>query len=254
MFRKLLAITALSILAACSPAPENTQTQEAPAAEAAAISPAIADIVVVDASVDTPPPTASMADAEQFKYKQGDHYERFTNAQGTSSAPDKIEVAEVFWYGCPHCYSFEPYLKSWKKTLGPDVNLVQLPVMWNPTNEIHARLFYTAQALGILDQAHGDIFQAIHTKGEMLASESAQRDFITSRYGISEEDFDKAYRSFSVNGKLQQAKNWTQRYQIRSVPVLIINGKYATVGTELRDYEQILDVADELIERERQDR
>ena len=85
-------------------------------------------------------------------------------------------------------------------------------------------------------------------------SESAQRDFITSRYGISEEDFDKAYRSFSVNGKLQQAKNWTQRYQIRSVPVLIINGKYATVGTELRDYEQILDVADELIERERQDR
>ena len=141
MFRKLLAITALSILAACSPAPENTTTQEAPAAEAAATSPTIADIVVVDASVDAPLQTARTADPVEFKYKQGDHYERFTNAQGTSSAPDKIEVAEVFWYGCPHCYSFEPYLKSWKKTLGPDVNLVQLPVMWNPTNEIHARLF-----------------------------------------------------------------------------------------------------------------
>jgi protein dithiol oxidoreductase (disulfide-forming) len=249
MFRKLLAVSALLVLTACSPAPDEA-TGSAPA-ESAAAQTATAESVAAPATEVASNTARPAASGSNDNYQQGLHYERFTNAQGTSSAPDKIEVAEVFWYGCQHCYSFEPYLSEWQKSLGPDISFVKIPVMWNPTNEIHARLFYTAQALGILDQAQGDIFQAIHTKGQMLASESAQRDFITSRYDISVEDFDKAYRSFSVNGKLQQAKNWTARYQIRSVPVLIINGKYATVGTELRDFDQILDVADELIERER---
>jgi len=248
MFRKLLAVSALLVLAACSPTPDEAPSS-APAEPAASAASAATPAALVQNNV-----VRSVSSGDNNKYEQGLHYERFTNAQGTSSAPDKIEVAEVFWYGCPHCYSFEPYLTEWKKTLGPDISFIKLPVMWNPTNEIHARLFYTAQALGILDQAHGDIFQAIHTNRQMLASESAQRDFITSRYDISTEDFDKAYRSFSVNGKLQQAKNWTARYQIRSVPVLIINGKYATVGTELREFDQILAVADELIEREREER
>jgi thiol:disulfide interchange protein DsbA len=253
MFRKLIAVSAFLILAACGPAPDEAASA-APAenaAKTATTTESAATPAATELQSNVVRPAAS---GDNNKYKPGLHYERFTNAQGTSSAPDKIEVAEVFWYGCPHCYSFEPYLNEWQKSLGPDISFVKLPVMWNPTNEIHARLFYTAQALGILDQAHGDIFQAIHTNRQMLASESAQREFITSRYGISEDDFDKAYRSFSVNGKLQQAKNWTTRYQIRSVPVLIINGKYATVGTELVDFDQILDVADELIERERAER
>jgi thiol:disulfide interchange protein DsbA len=250
MFRKLLAVSALLVLAACSPAPDEVPASS-PADSAAAAAPATESTAAPAAEV-TSDVARPAAGSGKDNYKPGLHYERFTNAQGTSSAPDKIEVAEVFWYGCPHCYSFEPYLNEWKKTLGPDISFVKLPVMWNPTNEIHARLFYTIQALGISDQANGDIFQAIHTDRQMLASESAQRDFVTSRYDISTEDFDKAYRSFSVNGKLQQAKNWTARYQIRSVPVLVINGKYATVGTELRDFPEILDVADALIERERE--
>jgi thiol:disulfide interchange protein DsbA len=240
MLKKLLALTTLAVLAACSPAPEETTVQPA---------------IDTPAAIEAPAPDVEeeVAETAPEQYKQGAHYERFTNAQGTSSSPDKIEVAEIFWYGCGHCFSFEPYLQKWKKTLGTDVSFVKHPVMWNPTNEIHARLFYTAQALG-LDQANGDIFSEIHTNRQMLASESAQRDFITSKYGVSEEDFDKAYRSFSVNGKLQQAKTWTQRYQVRSVPLLVINGKYSVVGPELSGYEQLLDVADELIERERQER
>ncbi|MDG1462802.1 MAG: thiol:disulfide interchange protein DsbA/DsbL [Gammaproteobacteria bacterium] len=249
MFKKLLALTTLAVLAACSPSPQETTAQPAmdtPAAiEASAAETETASTVVIDAAA----PTAS----QSMQYQQGAHYERFTNAQGTSSSPDKIEVAEIFWYGCGHCFSFEPYLQKWKKTLGSDVSFVKHPVMWNPTNEIHARLFYTAQALG-LDEADGDIFSEIHTNRKMLASESAQRDFITSKYDVSKTDFDKAYRSFSVNGKLQQAKNWTQRYKVRSVPLLVINGKYAVVGPELSGYEQLLDVADELIDRERQER
>ncbi len=258
MFKKLLALTTLAtlaVLAACSPAPEENAAQPAIDTPAAIEAPAAQaeEMAAVEMEVAASADAATPAAKQDWQYKQGAHYERFTNSQGTSSSPDKIEVAEIFWYGCGHCFSFEPYLQKWKKTLGSDVSFVKHPVMWNPTNEIHARLFYTAQALG-LDQADGDIFSEIHTNREMLASESAQREFITSKYGVSEEDFDKAYRSFSVNGKLQQAKSWTQRYKVRSVPLLVINGKYSVVGPELSGYEQLLDVADELIERERQER
>jgi len=245
----------LSLIAACGGSPESV-AEQATATEAA-VEEATAQSLN-EPAVDTAPavaekPAAAAGSAPRtWKYRQGAHYQQFANAQGTSSSPDKIEVAEVFWYGCPHCFSFEPYLEKWKPTLGSDVSFVRIPVMWNPTNEIHARLFYTIQALGIQDEAHGAIFSELHTNRKMLASEGAQRDFITSNFDVSEEDFDKAYRSFSVNGKLQQAKTFTQRYQVRSVPLLIINGKYATTGDEVRSLDEVLEIADELIERERQ--
>lgn len=196
-------------------------------------------------------PESAVRSERRWKYSPEKHYTILTTAQGTSSPPDMIEVTEVFWYGCPHCYNFDPYLTQWRKDLPNDVNFVRLPVMWNPTNQIHARLFYTAEALGKLDEVHDAVFRAIHLDKQTLTTEDSIRNFLLD-YGISEEDFDNTFRSFTVESKLKRAKNLTQRYRIQSVPLLVTNGKYLTQGSEIKTFENMLAVTDELVERERQ--
>jgi len=254
-FRHLLVTLLLVTLAACGGKPETAATTE-PAATAAAVAETAAEDTTPGAeeaaeSTETVVEAAAGATAQDWQYVQGKHFQRFANAQGTSSSPDKIEVAEVFWYGCGHCYSFEPTLSAWVKDLDSDVSFVKIPVMWNPTTEVHGRLFYTIEALGLPKEAHGAVFSSIHVNRKMLASEGAQKAFITSEFDVSDEDFDKAFRSFTVNGKIQQAKTLTQRYQVKSVPLLIVNGKYAVTGDDIRSFEDMLAVTEELIERER---
>lgn len=197
-------------------------------------------------------PEAKTSPQKRWKYSPEKHYTILTTAQGTSSAPDVIEVTEVFWYGCPHCYSFDPYLEKWKENLPDDVNFVRLPVMWNPTNQIHARLFYTAEALGKLDEVHEAVFRAMHRDKQTLTTEASIQEFFLS-YGISEQEFTDTFRSFAVESKLQRAKNLTQRYRIQSVPLLVTNGKYLTQGSEIKTFEEMLAVTDELVDRERQE-
>jgi thiol:disulfide interchange protein DsbA len=124
--------------------------------------------------------------------------------------------------------------------------------MWNPTNQIHARMFYTAEALGKLDQVHEAVFRAIHRDKQTLTTEASIREFLLD-YGISEQEFNDTFRSFAVESKLQRAKNLTQRYRIQSVPLLVTNGKYLTQGSEVNNFEEMLAVTDELVDRERQE-
>jgi thiol:disulfide interchange protein DsbA len=199
------------------------------------------------------PAAAEVQDKTDWKYKEGLHYRRMTISQRTSSAPDKIEVAEVFWYGCPHCYDFDPILQEWKQGLGPDVSFVRIPVIWNPTNEVHARIMYTAEALGKLDEAHTGIFKALHQDGNTLTTEAEMVEFF-NQYGVSEAEFLEAYSSFGVSSAVKRAENLTRSYGIRSVPVMVINGKYATDGPEVRSFGDIIGVINELVERERLER
>lgn len=198
---------------------------------------------------DSKPEAASEAPRE-WRYSEGKYYETLTTAQGTSSSPDKIEVAEIFWYGCPHCYRFDPYLKRWKAELPDDVSFVRIPVMWNPTNEIHARIFYTAEALGKLDEMHDAIFEEIHRNNRTLTQEADIRAFF-GKFGVSSEEFNNTFRSFAVESKLKRARNLTQRYRVQSVPLLVINGKFVVKGDEVKTFDDMIAVADELIERER---
>jgi len=195
----------------------------------------------------------SPAAAAPQKFKANTHYVKLTTAQGTSSPPDVVEVAEVFWYGCPHCFNFDPIVQNWEKNLPDGVNFIRLPVMWNPTNAIHARLFYTLEALGKLDDVHQAIFTEMHVNNNMLTDEAEIMAFVGER-GISADDFKKTFRSFAVESKLKRAKNLTQRYRIQSVPVLVINGTYLTTGKGIKNFDDMLAVADELITRELQDR
>ncbi|NND53431.1 MAG: thiol:disulfide interchange protein DsbA/DsbL [Gammaproteobacteria bacterium] len=196
---------------------------------------------------------AAEDEAVDWKYSEGEHFRRLTTSQGTSSAPDKIEVAEIFWYGCNHCYNFEPIIEQWKAANPADVSFVQIPVVWNPDNQIHARLMYTAEALGVKEEAHQAAFEEIHRKGNTLLKDDAIIKFFAD-LGVSEEDFREAYGSFGVTSALKRAENLTRRYGIRSVPILVVNGKYVVEGDGIKSFDDLLNVTNELVVRERTDR
>jgi thiol:disulfide interchange protein DsbA len=207
------------------------------------------DLMAAVAKAPAGSPSAARTD---WRYTSGDHYSQLTSAQGTADLADGVEVAEVFWYGCNHCFNFDPYVDNWKEEKPDGVKFVRLPVMWNPTNEIHARIFYTAEALGKLEQMHPAIFRAIHLERKTLTSEEEIREFF-GKFDVDADSFDKTFRSFAVESKLKKAKGLTARYRIRSVPVLVVNGKYLTDGPEIKSFDDMLAVVDELVEREQQD-
>lgn len=197
-------------------------------------------------------PAQESTEKAEWKYKEGADYRRMATAQGTSSPPDKIEVAEIFWYGCPHCYNFDPILTQWKAGKPEDVSFVRIPVIWNPTNQIHARLMYTAEALGIQDKAHEAIFKAMHQENNTLSTEADMIELF-ARFGIDEAKFKEAYNSFSVTSAVKRAENLTRRYGIKSVPIIVVNGKYAVEGPNIKTFDDMINVTNELLAREQQE-
>ncbi len=198
----------------------------------------------------TPDDTPAAGSPAEWQFSAGQHYTQLASAQGTSSAPGVIEVAEVFWYGCGGCYNFDPIVEKWADNLQDDVAFVRIPVMWNPTNEIHARLFYTALSLGKLEEMHATIFDSYHQKRKPLTSEGQIKELFAA-FDVSEEDFDKAYKSFEVETNLRRAKSLTSKYAVASVPTLVVNGKYTAPGPQVKNFGELLRVADELIAKER---
>ena len=272
----LLALAAAAVTACGGPAETNTtpETAAPPAQSQAETAPAPAPAAPAAAAPETATPAvvqessdngagqagqslvlasaaAAPATATEWRFKAGQDYLVLASAQGTSSSPDKIEVAEIFWYGCPHCYNLEPLVRNWEKKLATDVSFVRLPVMWNPTNQIHARMFYTAQALDKLNDMHDAIFREMHLNKKMLTDEAEIQAFF-ERFGVSGADFQKTFRSFAVEGQLRRAKDLTQRYQVRSVPQMVVNGKYTTDAPGVKNFDDMLAVVGELVERERQ--
>lgn len=193
---------------------------------------------------------ASAAFAQPALYVDGTHYETIGKAVRTVDS-NRIEVSEVFWYGCPHCYAFEPLIDSWKEKLADDVVFVRSPGMWNQMMETHAQIYYAADALGVLDKVHPVAFSEIHQKGNYLETEAQIRTLFTSQ-GVSAEDFDKAWKSFAVTSAVKQAGTRMRDYGIRGVPNVIVNGKYrVTVGGAVATQADMLKVVDFLIEKER---
>lgn len=187
------------------------------------------------------------------RFELGTHYQRFPAAQGTSSSPDLIEVAEIFWYGCPHCYTFDPYLENWRKNLPDDVSFVRIPAVWNSVLQIHARAFYTAEALDVVAELHSPIFREIHNNQNSLDSQEALAEFF-GQYGVEADAFNAAYESFVVNTKLNRADELSRRYRIASVPTVVINGKYTTDAGMAGGYDELIDLIDDLVATERADK
>ncbi len=190
---------------------------------------------------------AAAADA---RFREGRHYQRLSPAQPTSSGPETIEVAEVFWYGCPHCYEFEPFVQDWKSKAPEGVSVVSIPATWNPLLMLHARAFYTADDLGVLDNVHMAVFREFHERRNALDSEARIREFF-GRQGVAAEDFDRSWNSFNVQSKVQRAEQLARRYRVTGVPMLVVNGKYVVDGRSAGGLRQMLDVAEELVALEK---
>jgi len=142
----------------------------------------------------------------------------------------KIEVVEFFWYGCPHCYNLEPVLETWLKKLPPDVQFRRVPAVFNPRWEHDAEIFYTFDALGVLDKVHQRFFEAIHKDGLRTDNPEALAQWL-QRNGVDPKKFNETMKSFTVKSRTGRAKQMSVGYNIDGTPAMAVQGKY-TVSAE----------------------
>lgn len=202
---------------------------------------------------------AALPEAGQLpggKWKAGQHYQPTVPSQGTAVEPGEVEVLEVFWLGCGHCYALDPFLENWQKSKPNHIKFTRIPVMWGPIHAAHARLFYTLQALGQLDTLFGPTFDEIQIRGNPLVDQDEaktlrmQMAFARSK-GIAEADFQREYNGTTVRQALQRADDLTRRYRIESVPSVIINGKYQTNVGMAGGHEQLIALINDLAAAEK---
>jgi thiol:disulfide interchange protein DsbA len=183
------------------------------------------------------------------EYSEGEQYLRLANPQPTS-VEGKVEVVEMFWYGCPHCHDLEPHIQKWLATKPDDVVFVRMPAIFRPSWELLAKAYYTAELLGVTDQVHPALFEALHEKNQKIENEATLQDLFVN-HGVSAEDFSNTFNSFAVAVKLNHARAMTRKYAITGVPTLIVNGKFSTGGRQAGSNANIIKVLDYLIAQER---
>jgi protein dithiol oxidoreductase (disulfide-forming) len=137
----------------------------------------------------------------------------------------KVEVIEFFWYRCPHCYNLEPVLEAWVKKLPADVQFRRIPAVLSDTWALDAGIFYTFEAMGVLDKVHRAFFDAIHKERLIITSEAAMTEFF-KKHGIERKKFDETFKSFGVQAKIKRAAQLSAAYQLDGVPMLAVQGKY----------------------------
>lgn len=196
------------------------------------------------------PPVANIACAQVERFVDGTHYVTFEVPVNTRDS-SKIEVIEAFWYGCAHCFRFEPLVEDWKANAPADIDFTRFPAMWNGLMKIHAQIYYTAEALDAVDVVHEPVFDAINLEGNRLGNERQIGDLF-ARHGIDREEFGRAFNSFGVRTRVNQAESRMRDYRIRSTPNMIVNGKYLiAIGPDVPTQQMMLDIVDFLVARER---
>ncbi|WNZ56461.1 thiol:disulfide interchange protein DsbA/DsbL [Microbulbifer sp. EKSA008] len=204
---------------------------------------------------------------ESGEFKAGQHYEVLPQAVPQKSN-DKIEVTEMFWYGCAHCFTFEPTLERWKEKMPSDVALLKLPAIWQPVMDVHARLYYVADSMGVLEKMHTPIFNTIYTQRQMLAVREGRNwvpdlkaiEALFNKHGEDGAKAAKLMNSFAINSKVKQGMANQRAYKMTGTPEVVVAGKYR-ISSSFPGYkgksngqELMLQVADYLIAKERADR
>ena len=195
---------------------------------------------------------AADAPASGGPYKQGVQYQVVLPAQPVSTRPGQIEVIDFFWYGCPHCNAFEPYLESWEKTKHANLVLLRVPAVLQPEWEGAARAYYVAEALGILPKSHKATFDEIHQNKDPLQTEQDFERFYVKAFGVDAKKFESLWGSPEIDAKLAQSDVLANRYGlgIFGVPTIVVNGKWETGGELVPNAAQIMNVANYLIAQE----
>ena len=239
--------------AAPTPAPEQEAPQASSQPDATIEELAAVEEPTGEAAAGQAPVQVAQAPTANEPFQEGKDYIRFPAAQPTSSPPDQVEVAEAFMYSCPHCFAFEPDLAKWVSKKPANVNFIRLPVNFNPTAALHMRAYYAAETLGILEKIHQPFFDEIHVRKNPLSDPDSITKFFVA-HGVEEKAIKDAMSSFAIDARVRKTEALLRRYQIGSVPTLIINGKYRTdvsmAGGPTQDRNRVFQVLEYLIHKE----
>jgi len=193
---------------------------------------------------------ACEAESGAEKYQAGKHYFLIEHPVRTNN-PEKVEVVEVFQYGCGHCFKFSPVVTDWAETLSEDVDYIRNPAVWDARLDLMARAYYTAQALGMGEEMHPKIFTAFHKQRNRMRNEREIGEiFVTA--GVDRKKFSSTFNEFGVISQAMQAKAKTMGYRISGTPAMIVNGKYRISGASAGSNAGMLEIVEYLVEKERQ--
>jgi thiol:disulfide interchange protein DsbA len=181
-------------------------------------------------------------------FVEGTDYQLISPAVKTTQ-PDKVVVTEIFWYGCPHCFRFEPYVEKWSAKLPDGVVFEQVPSSLNPRWTEHARAYYSFQLMGQLEQTHRAFFDAIHIKRERLTDLDTIAVFVAER-GLDEKAFRENYASFPVETQIRKNVQIERRYGHNGVPAVIVNGKYLVSASLAGSNERMIQIMTFLVAQE----
>lgn len=189
----------------------------------------------------------------------GRHYAVRNAPAQAPSDPTRIDVVEFFWYGCPHCYVFEPVVEQWAKQLAADVNFRRVHVQFRANMKGHQRMFFALEALGLESQVRPAIFAAMHRQGQMLDDLESQSRFL-SMAGVDSAKYQAAWKSMGVATRCLQADRLAEAYDIDGVPSIGIAGRFLTSPSMQNTAEGLpepelgrraVQVADYLLQRQR---
>ncbi|NHZ69610.1 MAG: thioredoxin domain-containing protein [Thermotogales bacterium] len=206
------------------------------------------NVETVKAATTTTDP--AIASVEQ-NYREGLEYQRVEPPLPMSDQiePGRVEVVEMFFYACPHCYELDPKLKKWLQDK-PYIDFHRMPAIVGPSWADQARAFYMAEQLGDAEKLHQALFKTIHEDGEQVYNEYAVKKFFTAQ-GYDPEKIDELYYSQQIADRVNEARIKTVKYGLRGVPAVIVNGKFKTAPYFVRNQEEMLNVLEELVDMER---
>ena len=164
---------------------------------------------------------------------------------------DQIVIYEFFWYGCPHCFNLEPTMDQIEADLGKDTILIKVPVSLRDTWQNHAKAYFTLKQMNLDDDLHVKLFEEIHINSQRLDTRDSLSQFVSNN-GYNYKKFEELFDSFGTEIRMNKASRLAREYQISSVPTLVINGKYMTSGSYVSSYDELIDVVNLLVEKERQ--
>lgn len=250
----LMLLALLPLFAACSaqdPAPIAAETTPAVAAPVeTAPAPVTTDATPTGTTATTAAPIAATAPTGPAPVA-GTDYVEIANGQPYAPLNGQIEIAEVFGYTCPHCAQFEPLIGAWKKQQPSDVRVTPVPAAFGGYWVTYARAFYAAQTLGVLEQSHVPMFNALHVAHSLgLDATPEQIGKFYAQYGVDAKTFANTMQSFGVDTKVNHAKQFAVRSKVEGTPSLVVNGKYL-VSVNERGYAHMFNTVDHLVARER---
>jgi protein dithiol oxidoreductase (disulfide-forming) len=189
----------------------------------------------------------SLPGAYAANWEQGVHYRELAEPQPVQTG-EQIEVRELFWYGCPHCYTLEPYIENWIRNKPEQAEYLPVPGIFHSQSEFHARAFYTFEALGITEDVHRDFYDELHQRGNRIYNLEGLTEF-AARHDVDADELRNAFDSFSVDANVRNANQMFRKYGATGVPTIIVDGRYLVTVSSAGGHEQLMELINFLVDK-----